>query len=104
MTLANMSVNPSSHTSHSDRDARSERTEQQLEAADRGIAAWRILCAAFMFEAVLFGSVLSLPSPIWHTTSLFLNSTCSTDKVPFRFLGIIRCVSELLCRAPRVQG
>lgn len=54
MTLANMSVN-ASQTSHSDRDVRSEHTEQQLEAADGGIAAWRILCAAFMFEAVLFG-------------------------------------------------
>ena len=29
--------------------------EQQLEAADGGAAAWTILCAAFMFEAVLFG-------------------------------------------------
>ena len=29
--------------------------EQHLEAADGGAAAWRILGAAFMFEAVLFG-------------------------------------------------
>ena len=28
--------------------------EQHLEAADGGAAAWRILGAAFMFEAVLF--------------------------------------------------
>lgn len=42
------------HTSHSGlEDARG--VEQQLEAADGGAAAWRILCAAFMFEAVLFG-------------------------------------------------
>ena len=29
--------------------------EQHLEAADGGAAAWRILGAAFVFEAVLFG-------------------------------------------------
>ena len=29
--------------------------EQQLEPADGGAAAWKVLCAAFMFEAILFG-------------------------------------------------
>ena len=29
--------------------------EQHLEVADGGAAAWRILGAAFMFEAILFG-------------------------------------------------
>ena len=29
--------------------------EQHLDPADGGAAAWRILGAAFMFEAVLFG-------------------------------------------------
>ena len=28
---------------------------QQLERADGGGPAWRILCAAFMFEAILWG-------------------------------------------------
>ena len=29
--------------------------EQQLEPADGGAAAWKVLCAAFIFEAILFG-------------------------------------------------
>ena len=29
--------------------------EQQLEPADGGAAAWKVLCATFVFEAVLFG-------------------------------------------------
>ena len=29
--------------------------EQQLERADGGAAAWKVLCATFVFEAVLFG-------------------------------------------------
>ena len=29
--------------------------DQQLERADGGAAAWTILCAAFMFEALLWG-------------------------------------------------
>ena len=33
--------------------------EQQLERADGGLAAWTILCAAWMFEAVLFGGQYS---------------------------------------------
>ena len=73
MTLANVSIN-ASHISQSDRNARFERTEQQLEASDGGTAAWRILCAAFMFEAVLFGqSFLAL---LWHTTWTFLDRNC----------------------------
>ena len=40
-----------------------EGIEQHLAAADGGIAAWRVLGAAFMFEAVLFGEPhLSLPT------------------------------------------
>ena len=33
----------------------SEGVEQQLEPADGGAAAWRVLFAAFIFEAILFG-------------------------------------------------
>lgn len=29
--------------------------EQELEPADGGAAAWKVLCATFVFEAVLFG-------------------------------------------------
>lgn len=29
--------------------------DQQLERADGGVAAWTILCAAFVFEALLWG-------------------------------------------------
>ena len=31
------------------------REEQQLEPADGGAAAWKVLFATFMFEAILFG-------------------------------------------------
>lgn len=46
------------HASYSSSDAGVEAVggvEQQLEPADRGAAAWKVLYAAFMFEAVLFG-------------------------------------------------
>ena len=36
------------------------RGDRQLEPADRGLAAWKVLCAAFMFEAVLWGEDLKL--------------------------------------------
>lgn len=35
------------------------RTEQELASIDGGSAAWRLLCAAFMFEALLWGKLLS---------------------------------------------
>lgn len=31
------------------------RIEHQLEPTDRGLAAWRLLCIAFIFEALLWG-------------------------------------------------
>ena len=46
----------------------SERVEQQLEPADGGAAARKVLSATFMFEAVLFGE---------HSLSLHLTmATC----------------------------
>lgn len=36
------------------------RREQELAPVDGGPAAWRLLCAAFMFEALLWGTVISL--------------------------------------------
>ncbi len=38
----------------------SRRTEQELAPIDGGYAAWRLLCAAFMFETLLWGKLLSL--------------------------------------------
>ena len=43
------------HAGDSDANANSAGPEQQLEPADGGAAAWKILAAAFVFEAVLFG-------------------------------------------------
>ncbi|KAK9799997.1 putative Major facilitator superfamily transporter [Seiridium cardinale] len=34
-------------------------TEQHLDPADRGLAAWKLLCTAFVFEALLWGFPLS---------------------------------------------
>lgn len=36
---------------------------QQLKPTDRGLAAWRVLIAAFVFEALLWGRVLFLSVP-----------------------------------------
>lgn len=70
--------------------------EQQLEAADGGAAAWTILCAAFMFEAVLFGE-----HPIGvHPISDAMLTYC----VKLRLLGFIRRFPKLLYKAPRIQG
>lgn len=72
--------------------------EQQLEAADGGAAAWKILCAAFMFEAVLFGEDLASLHPIRFVDGRF------TYGIESRFLGLLWCFPELLYKAPRIQG
>lgn len=35
-----------------------QRMEQDLAPTDGGPAAWRLLCAAFMFEALLWGEII----------------------------------------------
>lgn len=70
----------------------------QLEPADGGAAAWRVLFAAFMFEAVLFGDYrLSLhPSkPVDETFTYCIDS---------RLLSLIWCFPKLLYQASRIQG
>lgn len=49
---------------HSDAliDDEATRVEQQLPPIDGGVAAWRLLCAAFMFEACLWGRFRSQPT------------------------------------------
>ena len=47
------------------------RGDQQLEPADRGLAAWKVLCAAFMFEAVLWGEDLKLSTCLIEELFLF---------------------------------
>lgn len=39
------------------------RAEQKLAPVDGGSAAWRLLCAAFMFEALLWGQFTLLSRP-----------------------------------------
>lgn len=47
----------------------------QLEPTDRGALAWKLLCAAFMFEAVMFGECLaSNGSDQAHNTTLSLTN------------------------------
>lgn len=36
------------------------RREQELAPVDGGSAAWRLLCAAFIFESLLWGKFISL--------------------------------------------
>lgn len=41
-------------------NARGRQREQELAPVDGGTSAWRLLCAAFMFEALLWGT--SIPA------------------------------------------
>ena len=55
---------PSSASAAEDDSVNSEGNrggDQQPEPADQGVAAWKVLCAAFMFEAVLWGEISSCP-------------------------------------------
>ena len=73
--------------------------EQQLEPADGGAAAWKVLCATFMFEAVLFGEHhLS-----FYRTMLSSGRKFPTEQIDFRLLCVIWCLPKLLREAPRVQ-
>lgn len=40
---------------HGSRNREQEITDNRLKPVDGGIAAWRVLLAAFMFEAILWG-------------------------------------------------
>jgi hypothetical protein len=59
------SKSTSQHVSTSQRDGinsdarptEAKATSQHLEPADGGFAAWRLLCAAFVFEALLWGKL-----------------------------------------------
>ncbi len=53
------SLRRESHSSHLDQYGISdaESVQQQLEPADRGLAAWRLLAVAFVFEALLWGTI-----------------------------------------------
>ena len=53
--------------SHEISNGNNERTEQQLERADGGAVAWRNLCAAFMVEALLWGSNYDCIPDIQHS-------------------------------------
>ncbi len=54
---ANSSVDALQVTRHNSNTG-FEGVEQQLEPADGGAAAWKILFAVFMFEAILFGKYI----------------------------------------------
>ena len=65
-----------------------EGVEQQLEPADHGTAAWRILFAVFMFEAILFGKyiisallVATVHLLAWLQASRY-HSVCSKTTTP----------------------
>jgi hypothetical protein len=53
-TLGNTS-STSEHTVHGEHNS----PDQELPPVDGGIQAWRVLLAAFMFEAILWGFPLS---------------------------------------------
>lgn len=72
-----------------------ERVEQQLEPADGGAAAWKILCAAFMFEAVLFGKYSVRKETCMNILTHWIDS---------RLLGFIWCFPKLLYKALGIQG
>ena len=50
-----------------------EPAEQRLEPVDRGPAAWKLLCTAFVFEALLWGKIATEQSP---SALSFADMTC----------------------------
>ena len=72
--------------------------EQQLEPADGGAAAWKVLCATFVFEAVLFGE-----HDLGFYKSMLSPEKSPTEQIDFRLFCVIWCLPKLLREAPRVQ-
>lgn len=64
---------------------------QSLEPTDGGSSAWRLLFAAFVFEALLYGENLEI-STLIQCRAL----------IPGRLPFVLRSFPELLCPAPRV--
>ena len=64
--------------------------DQQLKPADGGITAWKVLFAAFMFEALLWGKL---------THHYILNPSRSSFNLIFsRLSHLFRRLSRLLCK------
>lgn len=68
------------------------RIEHQLEPTDRGPAAWRLLCIAFVFEALLWGE-----SVTWHMgVCLCFAKTLHRLTCVIRAASVIWCLPKLL--------
>lgn len=79
-----------------DNYARGGQVEQHLARADGGAEAWKILCAAFMFEAILWGEHIA--RYFQHPQSPVVDGDLN------RLLGLIWCLSRLLHTASRIPG
>jgi hypothetical protein len=70
-------------------------TATSLPPADGGLAAWRLLITAFIFEALLWGQ----PATISRTNS----SQSNTELQKPRFPALFRRLPSALLHSPRVQ-
>lgn len=71
--------------------------DQALERIDGGTSAWRLLCAAFVFEAILWGE---LP-PFEHLARCITYH--ETNDGVSRVSTFLRCFSELLFRPSTIR-
>lgn len=90
---SNQSAAPSQPTQDThDASTREPGPDQQLEPADSGPAAWRMLFAAFMFEGLLWGLLSKI------------NLLTITDRPKSRIPAFFWSLPELLHPASRIQG
>ena len=75
-----------------------EGVASQLQPADHGSAAWKLLWGAFVFEALLWGERQSTAHDLIVVTSLFAN-------IPWgqRLPALLRSLPRLLLSTPRVR-
>lgn len=68
------------------------RAEQELAPVDGGTAAWRLLLAAFMFEALLWGRYIDIADQIGQRLT----------PIEYRLSPLVWCLSRILLQDSRV--
>lgn len=95
---------PKSHTSQAevpDDTTQSEANGEDLLPVDGGLAAWRLLLAAFVFEALLWGN--RPPKPNTQLSMISLISTKAVSDEMRRLSSFIRSIPRLLHSATAIQ-
>lgn len=98
VTLSRNSMHNSALGSEFEHDRRLE-NEQQLAPVDGGIAAWRLLGAAFVFETLLWGKAIRLHQAIktdmaqgFHCPSVFFRTTTLESQLSLATLTSVSSV------------